>query len=96
MSGIFTNEDRARFDGHLAATDELLNRVYPGDDGSRQPVHTVYVPADRFAIDLAEQWGAQALAAVDEAGGMEALAARVGIDPALVECVAATSKTWMP
>ena len=30
------------------ATDRLLERNYPGDDGTRQPVHTVYVPADRF------------------------------------------------
>ena len=39
--------DLANIDGQLAATDRLLERNYPGDDGSRQPVHTVYVPAGR-------------------------------------------------
>ena len=39
-------------DARLAATDDLLARAYPGDDGSRQPVHTVYVPADRFTPEL--------------------------------------------
>ena len=33
----------------LAAVDAELARRYPGDPGTRQPVHTVYVPADVFA-----------------------------------------------
>ena len=53
--------DLARIDSQLAATDRLLEQNYPGDDGSRQPVHTVYVPADRFTPSLAADWGAQAL-----------------------------------
>jgi hypothetical protein len=44
----FSSSDLARIEEQLAATDQLLERSYPGDDGSRQPVHTVYVPADRF------------------------------------------------
>jgi citrate lyase beta subunit len=67
----------------LAATDELLDRGYPGDDGSRQPVHTVYVPADRFTPALPAEWGAAALAAADEAGGLEAVAVVAGLDAAL-------------
>ncbi|MGW4651550.1 DUF6986 family protein [Kitasatospora sp. NPDC004289] len=50
----------------LAPVDADLTRRYPGDDGSRQPVHTVYVPADAFAADTVSSWGAQALAAFDE------------------------------
>ncbi|MFI5534550.1 DUF6986 family protein [Kitasatospora sp. NPDC051853] len=50
----------------LAPVDADLTRRYPGDDGSRQPVHTVYVPADAFAADTVRSWGAQALAAFDE------------------------------
>jgi len=57
-----TAADLARIDGQLADTDRLLERNYPGDDGSRQPVHTVYVPADRFTPSLAADWGTQALA----------------------------------
>jgi citrate lyase beta subunit len=38
---------------------------YPGDRPGRQPVHTVYVPADRYSAGLGPEWGAAALAAVD-------------------------------
>lgn len=89
MSTVLTAADRARIDARLAATDELLEVAYPGDRGERQPVHTVYVPADRFAPDLAARWGRQALAAVAQAGGMEHLAAQAGIADALVEPIAA-------
>ncbi|MFE9249154.1 DUF6986 family protein [Streptomyces sp. NPDC007088] len=49
----------------LAAVDEELPRRYPGDPGTRQPVHTVYVPADGFTADTVRAWGDQALAALD-------------------------------
>lgn len=45
-------------DAHLAAR-------YPGDPGTRQPVHTVYVPADRFRPGLSAEWGAAALELFD-------------------------------
>ena len=38
----------ADVDASLTETDTLLTDAYPGDDGRRQPVHTVYVPADRY------------------------------------------------
>ena len=53
-------------DEHLAASDAELLRRYPGDPGTRQPVHTVYVPADRYAAGLASDWGQQALSLVGE------------------------------
>ncbi|MFM9275787.1 DUF6986 family protein, partial [Pseudarthrobacter sp. NKDBFgelt] len=62
--------DLVNIDGQLAATDRLLERNYPGDDGSRQPVHTVYVPADRFTPSFAADWGAQALATAAGHGGL--------------------------
>ena len=37
----------ASVDDRLADTDAFLARAYPGEDGRRQSVHTVYVPADR-------------------------------------------------
>ena len=52
-------------DRHLAAADDTLGRLYPGDAGTRQPVHTVYVPADRVEATLAADWGRQALEAFD-------------------------------
>ncbi|MFL6161069.1 MAG: DUF6986 family protein [Jatrophihabitantaceae bacterium] len=55
-----------RLDGALAGVDAELARDYPGEPGSRQPVHTVYVAADRFTADLPANWGARALAALTE------------------------------
>ena len=78
----------AAVDARLAPTDRLLASAYPGDDGSRQPVHTVYVPADRFTPELPVEWGRAALAAADEAGGLEALAVAVGLDEGIAAAVA--------
>ncbi|WP_426299778.1 DUF6986 family protein [Arthrobacter sp. R-11] len=80
--------DLAAIDSRLAATDQLLERNYPGDSGSRQPVHTVYVPADRFTPSLASEWGAQALATAEEHGGLEKLGALLGQEPGLAAAVA--------
>ena len=71
--------DLADIDARLAGTDTLLSTEYPGDDGSRQPVHTLYVPADRFRLDLPAQSGQAAAAAVAEFGGTVALAQAVGL-----------------
>ena len=48
-------------DARLADVDAALERTYPGDPGTRQPVHTVYVPADRVTPDLSQRWGGAAL-----------------------------------
>lgn len=69
----------AAIDTRLAATDAALAARYPGDDGRRQPVHTAYVPADRYTADLPAQWGAAALEAAEHAGGLEVVAANVGL-----------------
>jgi citrate lyase beta subunit len=62
-------------DDRLAAADADLAARYPGDSGERQPVHTVYVPADRYHADLATDWGREALATLDaDAGDPDALA----------------------
>ncbi|MEU6270882.1 aldolase/citrate lyase family protein [Streptomyces populi] len=50
----------------LAPVDAELERLYPGDPGTRQPVHTVYVPADAFDAGTVRSWGERALAALDE------------------------------
>jgi len=78
----------ADLDERLAGVDAEFARRYPGEAGTRQPVHTVYVPADRFHAGLAAEWGADALAALAEhAPDAAALAAVLGLDPALVEQV---------
>jgi len=88
VTTVLSAGDFDRIDRRLSDTDELLETAYPGDRGHRQPVHTVYVPADRYTADLPARWGADALAAVHAAGGMAALAGRVGIHPTLAEEVA--------
>jgi citrate lyase beta subunit len=58
-------------------------RRHPGDPGGRQPVHTVYVAADRFAAGTAGAWGAEALRLLDaHAPDGAALAAALGLDDA--------------
>ncbi|NIY63520.1 DUF6986 family protein [Streptomyces malaysiensis] len=56
---------RASIADSLAAVDAELARRYPGDPGTRQPVHTVYVPADLLTAGTVRDWGDQALAALD-------------------------------
>jgi citrate lyase beta subunit len=64
--GVDLDELTTELDERLAAADAELAARYPGDPGGRQPVHTVYVPADRYAANLCPAWGAQALSAIDE------------------------------
>ncbi len=70
-------------DQRLAAADAALAQQFPGERPTRQPVHTVYVPADRVTADLVPQWGREALAALDEHGGGDAFAEAVGLAPEL-------------
>lgn len=72
----------------LAPVDAELARRYPGDPGTRQPVHTVYVPGDAFAADTVRSWGDRALAALDEHAPDAASLARVlGLADELAEPV---------
>jgi hypothetical protein len=57
-------EDLADLDQRLAVDDAMRQRAYPGPSSKRQPVHTVYVPADRFHVDVVEEWGEAARAAL--------------------------------
>jgi citrate lyase beta subunit len=61
-----SEELASELDLRLADADEALSAGFPGDTTGRQPVHTVYVPADAFTADLNEAWGQAALAAVDD------------------------------
>jgi citrate lyase beta subunit len=57
-----------RLDDALAADDAARARLYPGAAPSRQPVHTVYVPAHRFTASTVAEWGTAALEALDTHG----------------------------
>ncbi|MFE7120062.1 DUF6986 family protein [Streptomyces sp. NPDC057654] len=79
---------RDEIDASLAETDADLARRYPGDPGTRQPVHTVYVPADAFTAATIRSWGGRALAALDaHAPDAASLAAVLGIPDELAEPV---------
>ncbi|MBM7442921.1 aldolase/citrate lyase family protein [Streptomyces sp. HB132] len=72
----------------LTSVDAELARRYPGDPGTRQPVHTVYVPADDFTSTTLRTWGDRALAALDaHAPDATALASVLGIPQELAEPV---------
>ncbi len=69
-------------DAQLAAADQALADRYPGDVGTRQPVHTVYVPADAVHAGTPATWGGEALALLDAVVPDTATAAEVtGLGP---------------
>ena len=83
MSGPrLTAADLAAVEEIMAPADLALADGYPGDSGARQPVHTVYVPADRVQPGLVDGYGAAAWSAL-EAGAPDpdVLARVVGADP---------------
>lgn len=72
-------------DARLARADERLAQRYPGERGVRQPVHTVYVPADEFHTDLATEWGRRAHQVLAEHGGSDAeMADALGMPASLI------------
>ncbi|WP_052391219.1 DUF6986 family protein [Streptomyces sp. NRRL B-24484] len=76
----FSDAARTAVAALLAPVDAELARRYPGDSGSRQPVHTVYVPADAFGADTVDEWGRRALEAFDaHAATPEQLAQALGV-----------------
>jgi citrate lyase beta subunit len=52
-------------DDRLGATDAGFAARYPGEPATRQPVHTVYLPADRLGRRPVAEWGAAALALLE-------------------------------
>ena len=70
----------------LATADCELAQLYPGDPGTRQPVHTVYVSAADADIDTPHRWGTAALDLLDaHAAGADAAAAVTGLAPCPVQ-----------
>lgn len=74
----------ATLDERLRDADADLARRFPGERPVRQPVHTVYVPADRYDAELVSRWRADALATLDEhGGGADGAAEAFGLPEAL-------------
>ncbi len=59
-----TDDVLAALDAALAADDADRMARYPGPPAGRQPLHTVYVPADQVTPSVVTQWGEAALAAL--------------------------------
>ncbi|MFC7361975.1 DUF6986 family protein [Nocardioides astragali] len=64
--GVLVGELEGELDERLGPVDAALAAHYPGERPGRQPVHTVYVPADRFHPGLVADYGAAALASTEE------------------------------
>ncbi|MEU4157181.1 aldolase/citrate lyase family protein [Actinoplanes sp. NPDC026670] len=75
-------DDYQEIDASLAAHDAFLTARYPGERPGRQPVHTVYVPADR--LDDFRDWGGIALTTMDRhdfPGDDPAVRAKLAAEP---------------
>ncbi len=65
MTDGLTGEFLAELSAVLAPAD-LQGALYPGERSTRQPVHTVYVPASQFSAGTPAGWGEAALGLMDE------------------------------
>lgn len=88
MESRLAAEVMAAVQDGLAATDRLLAEQFPGDDGSRQPLHTVYVPADRFTPKLPAEWGQAALDLISAQGGIDTVCRTVGVSEEMIPQIA--------
>src|SRR6476660_1524862 len=70
-------------DQDLADADAELEGRYPGDPGTRQPVHTVYVNADlvrdELGVGLLDRWAAGAREVLAVAAADTTAAAALGL-----------------
>lgn len=74
---VLTADFLAEVDRSLAGADADLARRYPGDPGTRQPVHTVYVSAADADAHTTRLWGREALDLLDDYAADSAAAADV-------------------
>jgi citrate lyase beta subunit len=72
----------------VLATAAEHGKHFPGETAGRQPVHTVYVPADRFAPSTPADFGAEALRLLqNHTPGAGSFGAAFGIEPDLAATV---------
>ena len=65
MHNTFTSDLTQEIMDRLGASNRAFDKVYPGDTGDRQAVHTVYGGAHIFKADTAGKMGAAALKQLD-------------------------------
>jgi citrate lyase beta subunit len=66
MKSSFSDEDLSDVVAPLQQANEEFMRLYPGETGRRQPVHTVYGGAHLFKADSAKRLGQVAQRALDQ------------------------------
>ncbi|HEV7931646.1 MAG TPA: aldolase, partial [Actinomadura sp.] len=72
----------------VLATAAEHGKHFPGETAGRQPVHSVYVPADRFAPSTPADFGAEALRLLqNHTPGAGSFGAAFGIEPDLAATV---------
>src|SRR5690625_3941053 len=89
MSTSLTAADLRRVEDLLTPIDAHLHRSYPGETGTRQPVHTVYVPGDRYTAGVAPSWAEQAMETTERAGGLSAVIGAAAVPTQIREAVEA-------
>lgn len=87
MRTSLTAADLRRVEDLLTPVDARMDHAYPGDEGTRQPVHTVYVPGDRYYARLAQAWADQALETTGRAGGLSAVVEAAAVPTEIHEAV---------
>ena len=65
----------AELEHRLGPADAALAAQYAGERPGRQPVHTVYVPADRYDETIVPRWRAEALRVLESLAGDHSRAA---------------------
>src|SRR3989442_13735703 len=72
----------------LKAQQDAFARHYPGESGTRQPIHTVYGGSHLFKSDTTKKLGDLALKALAQyAPSASTFAEAIGIDPGISETV---------
>ena len=82
---ILDSDFRKRANKYLSKVDETLTNKFAGDFGGRQPVHTCYVPADKFQKDVVNIWKSAALDSLNQnADSPDLFAQALGLEPEVV------------
>lgn len=76
-----------RLNSLLSSLDGVDRDFEPNPVWLKQPLHTVYVPADRVDRELSARWREQAVSFIDACGGLQELADIAGIPAELREAV---------
>ena len=86
MMSMFDHDFLRKAARHLKKVDAQLETRFAGDFGGRQPIHTCYVPADKFHSQIVTEWANNARQSLHEhASSPETFAHAVGIDSQTVD-----------